>query len=403
MAGPESLRILVLSDIHAHMREPGTDNTASISFHGSGARANALFAAVPIAIEKAVSGPVDAVVCAGDLTDQCDATALTAVWSKLCALADELKAPLIATAGNHDHDRSGGQPQEHLKALDPPFPMRTAQSRSDFFADDVAHMIVKGRLFITVNSASLTAVNKQDSPQNWCGQLTDTAKRAISRIIEDNREHAPGVLVVHHHPVQLPYVDLDERSLIANVQPMLDVLEESGPWLIIHGHKHRPWVQYAPGGGDSAVLFSAGSFSAPLDGVLAEVTRNQFYVLEIETAPTAGRESLSLAGRFWAWTHVPYGGDPWALVGGGPGLPARGGFGARESPTAIARLIADHVRTTKESQPWTSLVAWREILAHVTPSDWRRISQEVAATSEDVRIINDEDGHVSVAEYRELR
>ena len=398
-------RLLILSDLHAHSDTPDAAGATSLSFHGSAAGVDRLFDGLVATLSTSGLSGIDAVVCPGDLSNQCDSTALARIWQRLCDLADTLDAELVATAGNHDHARTGGEPSRFLKGLAPPFPVRNEDEAMRYFAYRYARIEVAGRTFIAVDSAAMTGLTGADgSAEHAHGRITQDTVDRIRTDLAKRPAQGTRVLVVHHHPVQLPLIDQNEASRIVDVELLLDLLAEDGSWVIVHGHKHRPWIQYAPGGGGSAVLFSAGSFAAGLDGVLAQSTKNQFYVLDLLGDDDAHGLGLGPAGTYRAWSHTPLEPTSWVPSGKNDGLPARGGFGWRADPFRLARSLADRAREVQADLTWNDLVAWEPRLAFLTPDDWSKTERHLARIERSLRVQRTAEGALErIAILEEMR
>jgi predicted phosphodiesterase len=398
-----STRLLVLSDLHAHTGAPDPGGARSLSFHGSGEGVAKLFDGLLKSLSAAGISDINAVICAGDLADRCDSTALTQIWQRLCKLADDLGAVLISTAGNHDHARSGGDPKQHLIALDPPFPVRDSAHSANYFAYGWARLAMQGHTVICVNSAAMTGYQNSGGEDEYKhGRVTQQMVGGIQKSLREHPSIGTRLLVVHHHPVQLPQIDLNEKSRIIDAELLLHALEDDGSWLVIHGHKHRPWIQYGPGGGGSPVLFSAGSFAAALDGVLAQSTKNQFYVIDL--LPDSEAQSLGLgpAGTFAAWTHSPLEPDGWIPSGLNDGLPAGGGFGWRADPSRLAQMLSEHVQTVGHDLSWSDLLKWEPRLMYLSPDDWSKIDRHFARGGSLVRSRRDAEGRLNRLEFQRL-
>ena len=171
--------------------------------------------------------------------------------------------------------------------------------------------------------------------QQTAHHLRDTLTEIGSRDI--------SVLIVHHHLSQLPNLDLRDRSTMVDSQELLDVLSDTGTWLVIHGHKHRAYTMYAAGGGGSPAVFSAGSFAARPTGDLATRARNQVYLLEFLTRRELVKVRLDFAIRIRSWTWDAVTG--WAVSAPWPrdGIPGTAGMGWRASPHTVAEDLRKYM------------------------------------------------------------
>lgn len=395
MSDVPHLRLLVLSDLHATTAEADAGGATRLSFHGSAAGVERMFGGLQDALRDAEITGIDAVLCPGDLTDRADPAALAQVWGRLGDLADKLGAALIATAGNHDHDsraNDGTDPRRHLKDLDPPFPARNQHGRLEYFTDNFTRIDLGGTTIVTLNSGALGGLTGPDGDEYKHGRVQPSDMKRLRESLKTNRPQGVRVLVVHHHPVQLPYIDLNESSLIRGVEHLLDVIDDDGQWLIAHGHKHRPWVHYAPGGGGSAVLFSAGSFSAPLDGVLAQSTKNQFYVIDVAGEEVAAEFDLGVAGSFRAWSFSPYGTTSWVPSGATDGLPAVGGFGWRTDPWRVAKKLVTRLKESGNDASYEDVLNWEPRVKFLAPNDLLKVIRHIPEIAPSVVAKLDENG-----------
>src|SRR5205085_663248 len=93
---------------------------------------------------------------------------------------------------------------------------------------------------------------------------------------------------------------------------------------------------YAAGGAQSPIIFSAGSLTGPLAGALGSRARNQFYLV---TIPMSLIPVYGIVGtvRAWDWAY----GLGWReATSAGSGIPDQCGFGLRDSLQKLAGEIA---------------------------------------------------------------
>lgn len=391
---PDRLRMLVLSDLHAY--EGGaTDGSPSLLAFGAGGQAAAgVFDDCLRALREAGINDVDLVLCAGDITDRADPEGLRQAWAQLVRVATALNGRLVATSGNHDYDsrsRLGVSPKASLLALEPTFPALDNELQRDYFAFDFAHLASDRYEIVTLNSAAQHGYVIDDEAEFNHGRVVP---ETVARI-EKHMRSLPSrpyhrVLLTHHHLVQLPLFDLAETSQMRDSHRLLRALDEDGPWFVVHGHKHRPWLQYGPGGGGAPILFSAGSFSVNLGGgVFGGATRNQFYVVDLLDREESAGLDLDLAGNFSAWS---YNGRHWARSGPNDGLPGQGGFGWRISPSRVAAWIGEAVEKAGGVMTWAQLVEEQPRLPYVLPDDLESVNRILAASMPVVEVARNEFG-----------
>lgn len=371
----EPSRILILSDLHAY-EDLGNRAKAPSALHFSGAAPDVdrMFSGVVEALADADIHSVDAVLCAGDMTDRAEPAALERVWQKLTNLAAEVDAPLIATAGNHDYsshsERKDVDPKETLIDLEPLFPVGDEDGHKNYFAYAVAVKDVGDMRFVSFNSCANHGLTFEDAPEYQHGRVTKSALKRVKDAFTVAPRPQQNVLLTHHHPIQLPYFDTLERSQMLDSGLLLKELEDDAPWLIVHGHKHRPWLHYAHGGGDSPTIFSAGSFSADLGGDdFGGSLRNQFYLMEVLSPADADDLGLSMAGTIRAWSRVPFGEKAWTPAGPKDGMSYQSGFGWRVGPNILAKRITEWLATQTGDVTMSDLLSWEPRLSFVTPND----------------------------------
>lgn len=364
------LRVLVLSDLHCTSKSRG-DAAGSwlTTTTPTDPRENPLRAVDSVLRDAGVT--VDVILCAGDLCDKADPAALQYVWRELTGLTDRLKARLIATVGNHDLDSRhaiGVDPKDALDALDPIFPCLDDTLRDRYWSRDYALIEGEGWRIVTLNSCTYHGYTTAEGPESEAGRVS---KRSCRRL--ENELNALGptravqILLVHHHLEQLPNVDQQDRSQMKDSQDLIEILTKTGPWMVIHGHKHWARLLYAHGSGGSPVIMSAGSFSAyPYGGVTAEGGRNQFYVLTFPSRPELDQLDLGLAGTLQAWDWTPSQG--WVPAAPRSGLPAQGGFGWRADPSVLARRLEAEVRGSG-TMNHEQLMRFEPRLQYMIPSD----------------------------------
>ena len=148
-----------------------------------------------------------------------------------------------------------------------------------------------------------------------------------------------------------------------------------GQWLVLHGHKHHPKLQYGLGGMLSPIVFGAGSLCASLYPELAARARNQFYILDLDVE-AAGRLQLDIAGKVNAWDWIPHLG--WKSAGRESGLPHSSGFGYRATIPSIAGRIADVVNAQSAFLRWRELVMSIPEVEFLLHSDLEAVIQRLA-------------------------
>lgn len=321
---------------------------------------------------------VDIVLCAGDMTDRADEGPLSQVWADLHWLAQQLNAPLVATSGNHDYDSrasASSLPFKSLKSLDPPFPFGKESDTDRYFSRQHAIFSSPEVVVVSANSAAHHGYVKDGEPEHNFGRYDDTLADDIKESLGELGELPPvKIFLTHHHLNQLPEFDTEERSSLVGHENVVRRLCEHGDWLIVHGHKHRGWIQYASGSGDSPPLLSASSYSADFGaGDFAAKVRHQFHVVEFASSSVDGITGAH--GVVSTWTHDPRG---WKVSGKDEDLPGRSGFGWKTSVAGLASTFRDAVASRRILNR-TDILDLEPRLQFLTFDDLRRLSRTLEA------------------------
>lgn len=380
MSDKTGLRLLVVSDLHAFCGEAGDRAPSTFRISGTDERAAKFFDDCLKALAAGGVDRVDAVLCAGDLTDKAEPEALERVWALLNDLATKLSAPLIATAGNHDLDSRGlyhVDPKDSLLDLHPYFPTGTLEGQLRYFAHHFDIQSVAGTRVVTLNSSAhhgLTQSKKEQAVdiESDHGRITSSTIARLKKAMQDSPSAGPSILLTHHHVVQLPDHDLAENSIMVDSGLLIDALAEDGQWLIIHGHKHRPYIHYAPGTGGSPAVFSAGSMGAIMDGEFSQAVENQFFLIELLKEEFALQLGLGVSGIVKTWTRSPWGKEPWRRATGSDAMPAVSGFGWRADPTVVASRIMDLLSEDPSSCSYADIASRIDTLPYLAPDDLKR-------------------------------
>lgn len=377
-----ALNVLVLSDLHCTSEPPG-DHAGSwlTTTTVRNPRNHPLMAVDKVLKDSGIV--VDLILCAGDLCQKADVAALQYVWRELTSLAQRLNARLVATVGNHDMDSrhaTGADPKGALFDLDPIFPCLDETLRDHYWSREYAIVQSQDWRVVTLNSCALHGYAPDGVPELELGSVsTRTCDRLAGELDRLGPISGPQLLLTHHHLETLPHVDKDDRSQMKDAQDLIEVLTLTGPWLVVHGHKHRARLLYAHGSGGSPIIFSAGSFSAfPSGGLTAEEGRNQFYVLMFPERAELDSSRIGLGGFFRAWDWTVSGG--WVPAVLRSGLPAHGGFGWRADPSLLARELEVEVRRSGTLNV-EQLAALEPRFSYIIPSDLDYVARMLAARS----------------------
>jgi len=355
------LSLLIVSDLHAFDRrlegESSDPSHLKVGAPDDQPVKNPLAGALKLIDEQDIKA--DLVVCPGDLGDKARPIGIQFAWDSLEKLrqASGAKA-VVSTVGNHDVDSrykaSDPDPKGFLQSLNPPFPFDSRDLLDQYWARHFAILSpTPTSRIVVLNTCAFhgLALNELEF-----GRISDRTLTAVESELDNAGTRAINILMCHHHPHRHAEIELGDYDDMRNGQQLLDLLGTGrfGEWIVIHGHKHHPKMQYAAGSTSSPLVFSAGSFSASLYKELASRTKNQFYLMTIDDT---GSSELRGVFRSWTWAY----GMGWKEASGSDsGLPAIGGFGCRDTPQSLSAKIAHAYQTLN-----TSVATWGGVTAMI--------------------------------------
>ena len=381
-----SLRIAVLSDLHFGSSARGKEHTYVIAGEPAIDRQHPVEDLMRLIAENRLSA--DVVICPGDMTLQADRIGLEQAWAALNRITAELGAShLLVSTGNHDissrekkkENTPGSEmldesPEiwERLKQLMPsyPYPQGGREKRLEYWAEHFFTVDINGVRFCVLNSCNSHARGENEYER---GRVTDYTISKIRDSVSGLPHPMLNILVCHHHPMKHPDLSqlYSDYSEMVQGRALLSALEETGQsWLVIHGHKHSPRIEYAQGeSGDSPVVFSAGSFSAVLSPRNFPAGRNQFYIIDLDLDYVRSNGAAGIINA-WDWTL----GKGWfsSVKGASESrVPTGAGFGHR-SNARDARQISEHFSTV-DRVDWKSVTDEFDFVRYVTPGDLKNL------------------------------
>lgn len=383
----------MLSDLHAIRDVQALRPTASMNYAQVGGPRSLLALCLNTLSTRFPDG-LDLLLVAGDMTDRAHDGPLQEVWADLHWLAQELGVPLIATSGNHDYDSRASHdplPTKSLMSLEPPFPFGSVNDRNKYFAEQHAVYVDDRAIVVSANSAAHHGYITAGSAEHEHGRYSSIMPTFLHRSLsEQTGKPKFRIFLTHHHLNQLPNFDQEERSYSIGHEDVLRTLLDHGSWLVIHGHKHRGWIQYASGNGDAPPLVSASSFSADFgSGSFAEKVRHQFHVLELW--PDEELEGVTGSrGIVHTWTHSDIG---WRIAEAEEGLPGWTGFGWKVDVNALARRLA-RIVVREHSISGEELIALEPRIRFLTFDDQRRLREKLQFHEPPIAFFIENDGRI---------
>ncbi|MAL11110.1 MAG: hypothetical protein CMF74_15765 [Maricaulis sp.] len=373
---------LIISDIHCSADPLGAHNgTSYVSSKISDGDINHPFAG----IRKALTGhSVDAVLCPGDITDKAEPDTLIYAWGALAQLSRDLNAELIACSGNHDLDsrhKHNADPAGLIMALRPRLPLHDRTAYLEYWAEKFTLSRRSDTSLLIVNTAAFHGGGPNQAAELEHGRISDHTLDKIRSALAETNLGSFGVLLCHHHLVRNNEVREVDYSEAIGGQALLEIIESTGkPWLVVHGHKHRPRVMYAQGGSGSPIILSAASFSANVRRDALNHAPNQMHLVSVDPG-AASAMNLDLVGKVRSWNWLPNIG--WKPAINPAGLPHESGFGARSAKSQIIsdlkKLAVSHNgNVIKRAEILTRV----PLLDYLLPQDLERVIEDLESDAE---------------------
>lgn len=340
--------------------------------------------------EKGLSA--DLLLTPGDITTYSDAAALKYGWGELNAFGKLLGAKaLIASTGNHDvrsrpkkgpvkkmsdsEDR-GPSIVEPLKMLDPTYPVHDYQNSGlDYVQHQIEYfgstLVCYVNEFVRVLIFNSCNKHSADSFEQEAGAIEDSALKYLDRLLKPTagQNSKINVILCHHCPIAQSSVDGKNFDFIKNGDRLLARLQQNGPWLLIHGHKHVGNICYGPGAATHRpVIFSAASLGAKTETPdTSEIVKNQIYFIDVEYS--AQYNELRGKIQVYEWSNTD---AKWAeVVDEKRGLYSGAGFGG-EPVSQICTLITSSLAGST-SGDWLELRSRLSALDYLMPADHKKL------------------------------
>lgn len=335
------VKMAVISDLHA---SESTEPRRTWAVESADPVFNPV-ASLEKLVEETEELRADVLLCPGDLCDQADWDALPYAWGQMHRVAKMLGAEhVVATVGNHDIDSHGKHEGESIDAalrqLDPVFPCNPGDDA--YWSDRVTKVRGSDWQVVSLNSSLMRKLAKGEKDR---GLVLDETLELIKKATE-GEVFPVNILLCHHHPQPFTRAAPGDASHMDAGDRLVHLLNElPDTWMIVHGHKHFPHLDYMEGTGASPARLVAGSAGAILWPLLSSYVRNQIHLVEFPVG-LCSELDLSLAGqvRSWSWQA----GGKWIPARAeGDGLPGVAGFGFRTDGPALARNL---VKTANDQE-----------------------------------------------------
>jgi hypothetical protein len=359
------VRVVVLSDIHATKKKSSESN---VSLETAGKKKeNALAGARDLLAEEV--GAADLLLCPGDLVHRGETDLMDWVWGELHTTASQLGATLIATAGNHDMLRApkpDETPSDALRDLEPRFPYDTQDCADAYWGQDLAIVESDEWRVVCVNSCGQHGGFNESEKDH--GRLRKHCLKALEeRLEEKGAGPAVNICMTHHHPQQWSHDSEAKPSHMEEGDRLIDLLDTRPErWMLLHGHKHEPVLDYFGNGSSGSVRLSAGSVGASLLGEVGPGVGNQLHVVEFHG--DAIDRGLMLAGEVKSFDWIPDRG--WEPASTSGGLPPLSQFGYRRDGHELATNLRERAKKAeRRTWSWEELLHLEELCAYLSPRD----------------------------------
>lgn len=346
-----AVRAIVVSDIHAVASGTGSQ----VSQAEGDPSLNALLAAQAAIADSGMTA--DLLLCPGDLVDRGAVAPMPWVWARLQEIAAATGAALVATVGNHDVERktSGQRPQEALRALRPLFPGLDNRDRSNQYWSEnftVARSPDNRWRVVALDTCGLTGYDPDAEDR---GLLPRATLDRLREVLAADEPAEVNVLMCHHQPLEWTQTGDTKTSHIERGDLLIDLLDhQPESWMLLHGHKHEPRLDYFAHGTNGSVRFAAGSLGVAMSTGPMPSLRNQFHVVDFQR--DAGGLGMNMAGTIHSFDWAT--GLGWEPADARSGLAPRAGFGFRREGPELAQWL----RRNAVSGGLAKRLQWQAIL-----------------------------------------
>ncbi|MCX2575706.1 metallophosphoesterase family protein [Pedobacter sandarakinus] len=373
----KKLKIAVISDLHCHPEQIEFSKNNTWLFSDK-LRLPTTEHPVEnlLGIIEAEKIEVDLVLSPGDFTHQSDKQGFFSGWSYVNELARALKAKeVIATIGNHDIDSRHTHSKYSFdipKKISQSFPIE--KDRLKNFWDTGFTFIEESEFqILVVNSTHYHTHSEKDNPMEnpvVKGKMDLAQIEQIENYLKENNDQKKiKIALVHHHPIQHARQKLGEHDFIENGENFLNVLGDFKFDLLIHGHKHDPWLRYSPTqSGFSLPILSSGSFAAT--NQISWISKfNYFHLIEISKV-----EEIPATGILETFTYKN--GIGWKKDKE-DGFYPFSGFGYLDNLQSIVDKVKEKLaETTNGMLKWDLIIENIPEVQHLTPDKMEELEEK---------------------------
>lgn len=385
MTDKKTLKVLLISDLHAMMDDDENKSDSFLLFNKDGE--SEFINGFEKFITENDLAP-DVITCAGDVSNKGCIEAFTKAWERLARLKSSLNSDiLLCVPGNHDHDsrlvKNNFDPKYHLQFLSPKFPSEKDEENTRFWAWHWCHIEQPDFNAILLNTSAYHGYSKEFKH----GRIAPKISEQIKDYLQSDKfvEKKINFVVCHHHPCRMEYVgDGSDYEAIDGGSNFIHHLSavDKGPWMFLHGHKHWPNISRTNTGTTTApFIVSAGSLSAEIYDEIKELVSNLFCFIEFDLDRTEQTGIPSGTIKAYEWNK----GYGWSKSTN-KYMPHVGGFGSTGIPRKLARDIRDKLSEKEQFIHLDEITDIRNELKFFTPHDIRLLKNELDKFGVEVEI-----------------
>lgn len=387
------ITIALLSDLHAFKPSEARKNISNLPALPAASDPNPFKDLEMLIKKEELLQRCDLLICPGDICDQADYAGFQYAWTKLHEINKQIgSAELVATCGNHDLDsryNHGGDddpdPKGALQQVTPQFPFQENLDSNHYWARNF--VIRRPKPGIRVLVLNTSAFHGGAEGELHHGRVSLRTIKSISASLSEDKELYPiNILVCHHHLRPLEgWGTAPDREYVSKGSELLRELGNvtGMPWLVLHGHNHRPNIEHSQA--PSYVMFGASSFSKPEFGQV-----NQFHHIHLYVDVESTHRPIYGKIKTWNWTRSA--GWMQTRAEDNSGLPANCGFGF----TGIVPTLAKSVSKTLERErllEWVQVLERHEDIHYLPPAQRQRFLVELEKLN--VGVSYDQHGNVT--------
>ena len=363
------LRIGIISDLHCHNKlKCGRQDSYILTDENAPLFQDPFKSFVKLISEKQLEA--DILIMPGDFGNRCDREGIAYGWDITKSIGKLLKVKdIIPNVGNHDVDsrkQQSDDPFDFIKNFSTDFPFAD-QDKNSFYRENGYLILEEADYRILVINSVHSHINADEAQH---GLISQEAINDLEERYEKFHDSKLNIAMVHHNPIEHSHFNTGSKDFMYNGDELITILDRFNFDLIIHGHKHDPRVRYSQGGGNSPVIFSAGSFSA-YSTLLLQGGHNTFHIMTIEV-----NEHHVARGIIETWFFIPTKG--WKQEVNSNFIDSKIGFGA----VVDLKVLSNQIAQWFEANPKT-IIEWEDFiesfpdLQYIIPSDFEKLKKDL--------------------------